>query len=616
VGGGAFAQGNCENFSLYPGVIIPDALGALTTISTCSFESEYSQVTNIIAGAAYQFTHSTGGYITVRQDVPGGTVIGQGYSPVTVAAVTAGDLFPHWTIDDACNTQSNCIVTTVQLFLNCTPASATYSIIDDCTTNSFTIELNILSTGDGAIVNVDQIVNGGVPTTFAGQGVGTIILGPFVVGDQVDVILNHELDPLCNVSFFGLESTGNCPVILTCGGVEYSDSYCYTGPETKTWWYQNTGTEPLALLFSSGFVESNTWDQLTIYDGPNDFGTPIYTNPAQTTDLAGTLVITTGQNLFMKLVSDFSVSCDNQIGWEWNWTVGCLDCDVPAGTFNVVPDCIHREYSLEVNVTSTGDAATVDLILPGDTLTGLGLGLQTFGPIPMDSTVNLGLYNGDNNLCRIFSGPLVAFEDSCIIPACENVNQNYCYMNDDDAWFVYQSTDPNIPISIDFIQGELLVDDKIVIYNGPYDQSAVLFNGNLGGNLAGFSINSQNPDNILTLRVQSNSTASCLDGQATYDMWWDVGCGLVGVDETTGEGFTIYPNPTNGTITVQLGSDDVTSTLVRLLDVSGREVYAEAVRAMNGRSFQLDLSDLQSGNYFLQLNTDQWVRTQAVQVGR
>ncbi|MBK8338712.1 MAG: hypothetical protein IPK99_01235 [Flavobacteriales bacterium] len=161
--GSASAQGNCENFTLYPGITIPDALGALTIISTCSFESEYSQATNIIPGAAYQFTHSNGGYITVRQDVPGGTVIGQGYSPVTVTAVTAGDLFPHWTVDDQCTTQSVCITTTVQLFLNCTPAAATYSVLDDCNTNSFTIELTILSTGDGSIVNVDQIVNGVYP---------------------------------------------------------------------------------------------------------------------------------------------------------------------------------------------------------------------------------------------------------------------------------------------------------------------------------------------------------------------------------------------------------------------------------------------------------------------
>ncbi|MBK8338710.1 MAG: T9SS type A sorting domain-containing protein [Flavobacteriales bacterium] len=234
----------------------------------------------------------------------------------------------------------------------------------------------------------------------------------------------------------------------------------------------------------------------------------------------------------------------------------------------------------------------------------------------MDSTVNLGLYNGDNNLCRIFSGPLVAFEDSCVIPACLNVNQNYCYKNDDDAWFVYQSTDPNNPITLNFLQGDLLVEDKIVVYNGPYDQSAVLFNGNLGGDLTGFAISSQNPDNIITLRVQANSTASCLDGQATNDMLWDVGCGGVGIDEVNGEGFSLYPNPTNGTITVQLGSDRVTGTLVRLLDLSGRVIHAEPVRTLNERSFQLDLGDVQNGNYFLQLSTDQWVKTQAVQVAR
>jgi len=99
-------------------------------------------------------------------------------------------------------------------------------------------------------------------------------------------------------------------------------------------------------------------------------------------------------------------------------------------------------------------------------------------------------------------------------------------------------------------------------------------------------------------------------------MWWDVGCGSVGIDEGTGEGFSLYPNPANGTITVQLGSAGVTGATVRLLDLSGRVVYAEVVRTLNDRSFQLDLHGLQNGNYFLQLSTDQWVKTQAVQVAR
>ncbi|NUQ16378.1 MAG: T9SS type A sorting domain-containing protein [Flavobacteriales bacterium] len=616
--GAASAQGNCQNGSQY-GSATPDPFGALTTISSCSFEIEYSLVTGITAGANYQFTSSSGGYITVRQDFPGGTVIGQGYSPVTVTAVTNGDLYPHWNTNDQCGTATNCIVTTVQLFLNCTPVQATYTITDDCNTNTFSIDVNVLSTGDGSFVNIDHSINGTPQTQLPGLGVGVVTLGPFTVGSIVDITVGHELEAACSVTFTGLESTGLCPVIIDCGGVEYNGSYCYGPSDSKFWWYQSSTNDPLALLFSSGTIESSSWDHLTIYDGPNDQSPVLWNHNGPTFDLS-TLppIVSTGPNLYMKMTSDGSVSCTSMTNWTWNWTVGCLDCDVPAATFSVVPDCIHRQYSIEVNVTSTGDASTVDLVLPGDTLFGIGTGIQNFGPIGMDTVVNLAVFNGDNSLCRIFSGPVVAYEDSCVIPACLNVNTSYCYENSDDGWFVYQSSDPNLPITITFLQGQMLVDDKVVVYNGAYDLAGVLFNGNLGGDLTGLSISSANPDNLLTLRVQSNATGSCEDGQATIPLVWDVGCGLVGIaDQAIAPvDFTLYPNPTTGLVTLQLGVDQLTNAVVRVYDLTGRQVIDLPVRTVNDRSLTVDLSGLQNGNYLLQVHADEFVRTRTVQVAR
>ncbi|MCB0793939.1 MAG: hypothetical protein KDB88_04310, partial [Flavobacteriales bacterium] len=336
----SFGQGNCQNVAQYPSnSIVPDALGALTTISTCSFQSEYSVVTNINAGAAYQFTFSLGGYITVRQDTPGGPVIGQGYSPVTVNAVTSGDLFPHWTVDDACNQLSSCGVSTVQLFLNCTPPTASISVLDDCPNNSFTADVNITSLGDGAFVNIVYSVNGGPFTTLSGLGLGLQTLGPFVVGDVVNILVEHESDPACNVNFNGVVSTGVCPTILTCGGAELNENYCYGPNDSQSWWYQTTGNDPIALLFSAGTIESSVFDNLTIYDGPNNTSPILFDHQGGTFDLTGTLAVSTGNNLFMEMSSDGSVQCSTNTTWEWFWTVGCLDCDIPAATFEVVEDC-------------------------------------------------------------------------------------------------------------------------------------------------------------------------------------------------------------------------------------------------------------------------------------
>jgi hypothetical protein len=88
--------------------------GELITISTCSYEEEFSTITGVPAGEDIEFTLSSGGYITVRSDSSDGAVVAEGFSPVTVLTASGSDLFPHWTVDDSCNTDDSCVTTTVQ----------------------------------------------------------------------------------------------------------------------------------------------------------------------------------------------------------------------------------------------------------------------------------------------------------------------------------------------------------------------------------------------------------------------------------------------------------------------------------------------------------------------
>ncbi|MEO8591548.1 MAG: hypothetical protein ABI432_19360 [Flavobacteriales bacterium] len=222
-------QGGCVNLTEFPGgvTIVPDGLGALTTISTCSFEAEYSHVGSIIAGATYQFTLSTGHYITVHQGTFDGPVIAEGYSPVNAVAVDAGDLYPHWSVDETCATATGtCIITTVQLFLNCTPPTVVATLNEDCDLQEFTVDVNILNTGDSSIVNI-VYDNGGGPIVIPGVGLGITTLGPFFFGEFMDLVVEHETDPMCNVDLGHFETTGDCPVTLTCGGPALPVTYCY-----------------------------------------------------------------------------------------------------------------------------------------------------------------------------------------------------------------------------------------------------------------------------------------------------------------------------------------------------------------------------------------------------
>ncbi|MCZ4409761.1 hypothetical protein O3Q51_13155, partial [Cryomorphaceae bacterium 1068] len=112
----AFAQGGCQNVASFGSadISVDGPNGELITISTCSYEEEYSTITGVPVGEDIEFSSSTGGYITVRTDSAGGAVVAEGFSPVTVSGASGSNLFPHWTVDDACATASSCLATSVQ----------------------------------------------------------------------------------------------------------------------------------------------------------------------------------------------------------------------------------------------------------------------------------------------------------------------------------------------------------------------------------------------------------------------------------------------------------------------------------------------------------------------
>ena len=116
LGTGLKAQG-CINDLQYPSnTILPDPLGAVTSIDNCSYFGDYSVVGPAVAGGSYTFAVETGGYVTVREGAVDGTVIAQGNSPLVATATVAGDLYVHWNADSLCATSTGCLVTTCLLY--------------------------------------------------------------------------------------------------------------------------------------------------------------------------------------------------------------------------------------------------------------------------------------------------------------------------------------------------------------------------------------------------------------------------------------------------------------------------------------------------------------------
>ena len=83
------------------------------TISTCNYQTEYSTITGLVAGATYTVGNSCGGYITVRRTTFNGVLVAQGNAPLTFVAPVAGTYYIHYNTSAACGTATLCCTTTI-----------------------------------------------------------------------------------------------------------------------------------------------------------------------------------------------------------------------------------------------------------------------------------------------------------------------------------------------------------------------------------------------------------------------------------------------------------------------------------------------------------------------
>ncbi|MBL7951018.1 MAG: T9SS type A sorting domain-containing protein [Flavobacteriales bacterium] len=522
--------------------------------------------------------------------------------------------------------------------LDCVPTTSTFAVVLDCANNQYFVDVNVSAMGSDAEAQIGNDYNS---DTLAVTATGTYQVGPFPADTVVVITVVNDANSLCNVESDPLVNPV-CPVIYACPGDGLDQDYCYQANDSHAWSYELESVSPtstLRLRFIRGTIESNAYDHLTIYDGSDNTGTVLFDHDAGETRHLGEpgstindpngvypnfysldVGSTTG-TLYMEMTSDGSVQCGGDFPPpeydSWEWEVYCIDCANPGATFNVVPDCAHRSYSTEVIVTEAGgdDMLSITNLVSGDTLTGLGVGVHTFGPYPVDSASVMRVFNETFAQCRATSDSLTYTAEECVSVTCGFDNTTLCYENSDDRWYTYRS-EQNVPMTIAFLQGQMVAGDSIILYNGADETAAVLYEGNNGGNLAGFALNSANAGNTITLRVKSDAIGSCDDGQVNFPLEWTVACGAVGLPEAITNNFTIYPNPTQGLLNIEMAGKVKGSVRVRVLDMSGRAVLDQPLLMNGGTRNTIDMRGLQSGNYLVQLTTEQWVKTQRVQVTR
>ena len=213
-----FAGGACENATQYPSTSVTvDAGGSVTTINTLNYEEEYSVITGITSGNYYEVTSSNGGgFITIREGAVDGTVIASGFSPLQFTASSTSDVYIHWNLDAACNTDNSTFITTTIQDLGLPPCeNATqypstsvtvdaggavtsintlnyeeeFSVVTGITAGNY---YEVTSTGGGGYITVRE---GAVDGPLLAEGFSPV---QFEALSSSDVYIHWTVDAACN----------------------------------------------------------------------------------------------------------------------------------------------------------------------------------------------------------------------------------------------------------------------------------------------------------------------------------------------------------------------------------------------------------------------------------
>lgn len=116
---------------------------------------------------------------------------------------------------------------------------------------------------------------------------------------------------------------------------------------------------------------------------------------------------------------------------------------------------------------------------------------------------------------------------SCIVPTCAPTvadNYTYCYNNFDASTFTYVAASPGDQVIVVFNGGTIEVDwDVLTIYDGTDNSGAVLFSGD--GDMTG--IIAVSTTGALTIEIIADNTFSCVTGQITPQLDYDIYCGIL-----------------------------------------------------------------------------------------
>jgi hypothetical protein len=134
----------------------------------------------------------------------------------------------------------------------CTSPVATFSEVCDGN-NEYSVEVNLTGLGDASEVNISN--DGGAPAINGITSTGTYTVGPFNLGDVVNITVEHADDASCNASYEASDVGSTCPNLLSCGN-PLNQTYCYGNNDNTAFLYTSPFGSEVTLTFLSGLIQS------------------------------------------------------------------------------------------------------------------------------------------------------------------------------------------------------------------------------------------------------------------------------------------------------------------------------------------------------------------------
>ncbi|MCA0152494.1 T9SS type B sorting domain-containing protein [Winogradskyella vincentii] len=298
-----------------------------------------------------------------------------------------------------------------------------------------------------------------VPTSNDGQGVTNVTIGIVDFPSLGDVTYENQTSPVVNV-FQGVDTT--VEITFATGftydtniWIDFNDDLVFDASELV---FQGESTNANPTILDASFVMPATapLGQHRMRIGTADSGqaTP---NPCYNGSWGVTL--------------DFTVNVIE------------LTCTLPEASYTTVPDCDNDQFFIDVDVTSLGDATSLEISnnLDATTVQATAIGVYQAGPFPFGSTVKVFVMNEQDNNCIISSDNFTVLacppdNDECDmatiavvndIDLCEQVtpgtilaatpsglDSGTCTGDpNDDVWFEFTALDEVEFISLNNIQG-------------------------------------------------------------------------------------------------------------------------------------------------------------------